>query len=160
MRRDLGDGYELDDDPSRLDRDAVHRFLSEESYWAKGRSRKIVDRGIDHSIPFGVYDGDAQVAFARVVTDRCTFAWIADVFVVAEHRGRGLGKRLMEEILAHPELRVMGRWLLGTADAHDLYSRFGFEPLERTERFMALERPIDRDACASPGEQRTEGVQG
>ena len=152
--------YEISTDPARLDRDLIHRFLSEESYWAKGRSREIIDRGIDHSIPFGVYDGDAQVAFARVVTDRCTFAWIADVFVVAEHRGHGLGKRLVEEILAHPELRVMGRWLLGTADAHGLYSRFGFEPLERTERFMARECPIDGDASASGGEQRAERVQG
>ena len=93
-------------------------------------------------------------------SDLETFAWIADVFVVAEHRGRGLGKRLVEEILAHPELRVMGRWLLGTADAHGLYSRFGFEPLERTERFMARERAIDGDASASGGEQRAERMQG
>jgi len=152
--------YEISTDPARLDRELVHRFLSEESYWAKGRSREIVDRGIDHSIPFGIYDGDgAQVAFARVVTDRCTFAWIADLFVVAEHRGRGLGKRLVSEIVAHPELRVMGRWLLGTDDAHGLYSQFGFEPLQRTERFMARETPIDRDARAS-GEQRAKRVEG
>ena len=146
--------YEISTDPARLDRELIHRFLSEDSYWARGRSREIVDRGIDHSIPFGAYDDDgAQVGFARVVTDRCTFAWIADVFVVAEHRGRGLGKQLIEAILAHPELQVMGRWLLGTADAHDLYSRFGFEPLQRTERFMARETAIDRAACASGGEQ-------
>jgi GNAT superfamily N-acetyltransferase len=116
-----------------------------------------VDRAIDNSIPFGIYDGDgAQVAFARVVTDRCTFAWVADVFVVPEHRGRGLGKRLVGEVLAHPELQVMGRWLLGTADAHGLYSQFGFEPLERTERFMAREREID---CSSGGEQVAEGAE-
>jgi GNAT superfamily N-acetyltransferase len=154
--------YEISTDPSRLDRELIHRFLSEEAYWAKGRSREIVDRGIEHSIPFAVYEsgGGAQVAFARVVTDRCTFAWIADVFVVAEHRGQGLGKQLMEAILAHPELTTMGRWLLGTADAHGLYSQFGFEPLERTERFMARERPIDRDACASGPERGAERVQG
>jgi GNAT superfamily N-acetyltransferase len=152
--------YEISNDPARLDRDVVHRFLSEESYWAKGRSREVVDRSIDHSIPFGVYaEGGAQVGFARVVTDRCTFAWIADVFVLPEHRGQGLGKRLVAAILEHPELQVMGRWLLGTADAHGLYSRYGFEPLERTERFLARERPIDRDACASGGEQAAERVQ-
>jgi GNAT superfamily N-acetyltransferase len=153
--------YEISTDPARLDRELIHRFLSEDAYWAKGRSREIVDRSVDHSIPFGAYDGDGrQVGFARVVTDRCTFAWIADVFVVEEHRGRGIGKELMEAILAHPELQVMGRWFLGTADAHGLYARYGFEPLERVERFMARERPIDRDACASGGEQATERVQG
>src|SRR5436305_12554382 len=84
--------YEIATDPSRLDRDLIHRFLSEESYWAKGRSREIVDRSIENSMCFGVYEGDStQVAFARVVTDRCTFAWLADVFVVPEHRGHGLG---------------------------------------------------------------------
>jgi GNAT superfamily N-acetyltransferase len=152
--------YEISDDPARLDRELIHRFLSEESYWAKGRSREIVDRGIDHSMVFGAYDGGgAQVGFARVVTDRCTFAWIADVFVVDGHRGRGVGKQLVEAILAHPELQVMGRWFLGTADAHGLYSRYGFEPLGRPERFMARETPIDRDACASGGEQRAERVE-
>ena len=136
--------YEISTDPDRLDRDLIHRFLSEEAYWAKGRSREIVNRAIDHSMPFGVYDaGGRQVGFARGVTDRCTFAWIADVFVVAEHRGQGLGKRLIAEIIDHPELRVMGRCLLGTADAHGLYSQFGFEPLKRVERFMVRERPID-----------------
>jgi GNAT superfamily N-acetyltransferase len=151
--------YEISTDPARLDRGLIHRFLSEEAYWAKGRSREIVDRGIDHSIPFGAYepDGGAQVGFARVVTDRCTFAWIADVFVVPEHRGRGVGKQLVETILAHPELQTMGRWLLGTADAHGLYEQFGFEPLARTERFMARERSIDG---ASGGQHSAERVQG
>jgi GNAT superfamily N-acetyltransferase len=136
--------YEISTDPDRLDRALIHRFLSEEAYWAKGRSREIVDRAIDHSMAFGVYGTDGeQVGFARVVTDRCTFAWIADVFVVAEHRGQGLGKRLVAAIMDHPELRTMGRWLLGTADAHGLYSQYGFEPLKRVERFMARERPID-----------------
>jgi GNAT superfamily N-acetyltransferase len=136
--------YEISTDPARLDRELIHRFLSEHAYWAKGRSREIVDRGIDHSMPFGLYDARGeQVGFARVVTDRCTFAWIADVFVMPEHRGQGLGKRLIAAIMDHPELRVMGRWFLGTADAHGLYSRYGFVPLERVERFMVRERPID-----------------
>jgi len=151
--------YEISTDPARLDRELIHRFLSEEAYWARGRSREIVDRGIDHSMPFGAYADGAQVGFARVVTDRCTFAWIADVFVVPGHRRRGIGKQLIETILAHPELQTMGRWLLGTADAHGLYEQFGFEPLERTERFMARERPIDRDACASGGQHVAERVE-
>jgi GNAT superfamily N-acetyltransferase len=149
--------YEISNDPARLDRDLIHRFLSEESYWAKGRPREIVDRGIDHSIPFGVYDEDgAQVGFARVVTDRCTFAWIADVFVVSEHRGQGLGKRLFAAVLEHPELRVMGRWFLGTADAHGLYSQFGFVPVSRPERFMARETPIDDPSAAEQLAERVE----
>ncbi|MFL5886678.1 MAG: GNAT family N-acetyltransferase [Thermoleophilaceae bacterium] len=153
--------YEISNDPARLDRELIHRFLSEESYWAKGRSREVVDRSIDHSIPFGVYESEsgAQAGFARVVTDRCTFAWLADVFVVPEHRGRSLGKQLVEAVLAHPELQVMWRWLLGTADAHGLYEQFGFEPLQHTERFMIIETPIDRDACASGGEERAERVE-
>jgi len=128
--------YEISTDPTRLDRELIHRFLSEESYWAKGRPREIVDSSIEHSMCFGIYkaDGGGQVGFARVVTDRCTFAWLADVFVVDEHRKQGLGKRLVETILAHPELAGIKRWLLGTADAHTLYSRYGFN---QTERFMS-----------------------
>src|SRR5437763_7677158 len=127
--------YEISTDRSRLDRELIHRFLSEESYWAKGRPREIVDRSIENSVCFGVYEGDGeQVAFARVVTDRSTFAWLADVFVVPEHRGQGLGKRLVETILSDPELAGVKRWLLGTADAHTLYSRYGFG---QKERFMS-----------------------
>jgi GNAT superfamily N-acetyltransferase len=133
-------GYEISTDRARLDIDLIHRFLSEESYWAKGRERAITERAIENSIPFGVYLDGRQVGFARAVTDRATFAWLADVFVLPEHRGHGLGKRLVEAVLGHPELAGMKRWLLGTLDAHDLYRRYGFEDVgDPGGRFMARE---------------------
>jgi len=130
--------YEISTDPARLDRDLIHRFLSEESYWARGRGRDVTERSIDGSLPFGAYRAGEQVGFARVVTDGTTFAWLADVFVVRPHRGRGLGKRLVQTVLEHPELRSVYRWVLGTADAHELYRRFGFQETDRG-RFMVWE---------------------
>jgi GNAT superfamily N-acetyltransferase len=141
--------YRVSTEPALLDVDLIHRFLSEESYWAKGRSREVVERSIEHSLNLGVYDADgAMVAFARMVTDRATFAWLADVFVVREHRGRGVGKQLVEAALGHPELAGVYRWLLGTADAHELYRRYGFRDLERVERFLAIERGSGAADCA------------
>jgi GNAT superfamily N-acetyltransferase len=122
-------GYEISTDRARLDIDLIHRFLSEESYWAKGRERAIVERSIANSIPFGLYLDGRQVGFARVVTDTVTFAWLADVFVLPEHRGSGLGKRLVEAVLAQPELAHLKRWMLGTGDAHELYRRYGFREI-------------------------------
>lgn len=147
--------YVVSTDPARLDRDLIHRFLSEDSYWAKGVTREAVDRSIDNSMPFGIYFGDEQVAFARVITDRATFAWVADVFVVDAHRGKGLGKRLMDEVLGHPELQVMRRWLLGTADAHELYRRYGFREIHAPERFMALEGDEAARACCGGFDDET-----
>jgi GNAT superfamily N-acetyltransferase len=118
--------YTASDERGRLDLDAVHDFLSRSSYWARGRSRERVARSVDHSLPFGLYRGDRLVGFARVVTDRATFAWLADVFVVEEERGRGLGEWLVGCVLAHPELQEVRRWLLATRDAQELYRRFGF----------------------------------
>ena len=132
-------GYEISTDAARLDRDLIHRFLSEESYWARGRERWRTERSIDESLTFGVYRADEQVGYARVVTDRVTFAWLADVFVSRPHRGRGLGKRLVQTVLEHPDLRDVARWVLGTADAHELYRRFGFRETE-PGRFMVRER--------------------
>src|SRR4051794_41978334 len=117
--------YSISTDPARLDVEMIHRFLSEESYWAKGRSREVTDRAIENSYPFGVYLGDEQVAFARVVTDTVTFAWLADVFVLPEHRGSGVGKLLLEAVIGDPRFAGMKRWFLGTADAHELYRRVG-----------------------------------
>ena len=130
--------YTISDDRARLDLDVVHGFLSGESYWARGRSRERVERSIEHSLPFGLYRADGrQVGFARVVTDRATFAWLADVFVVAEERGRGLSKWLVECILAHPELQGLRRWILATHDAHELYRRYGFaEPDNQKTTYM------------------------
>ena len=131
--------YLITTDRSRLDVPLIHNFLSEESYWALGRSVEVVRRTIDNSLCFGVYKENEQVAFARVVTDFATFAWLADVFVVPEHRGQGLAKWLMEVILAHPDLQGFRRWVLATKDAQSLYAQFGFIPLHRPERWM--ERP-------------------
>ena len=119
--------YTISDERSRLDLDLVHGFLSRESYWARGRSRERVERSVANSLPFGLYRADGrQVGFARVVTDRATFAWLADVFVLPEERGRGLSKWLVECVLAHPELQNLRRWILATRDAQELYRRYGF----------------------------------
>ena len=133
-------GYEISTDRARLDVPRVHRFLSNEAYWSPGVSRELVERSIENSICFGVYtDEGEQVGFARTVTDRATFAWIADLYVEDGHRGEGLGKRLVTAILEHPELQGLRRFMLATADAHGLYRQFGFEELHGVERFMARE---------------------
>jgi len=131
--------YEISTDRSRLDLELIHSYLSNESYWASGRSREVIERSIENSLPFGIYIQDKQVGFARIVTDYATFAWVADVFVLAEHRGRGLSKWLMEVIITHPRLQGFRRWVLSTKDAHGLYEKFGFISLHRPERWM--ERP-------------------
>jgi GNAT superfamily N-acetyltransferase len=141
--------YVISSDPTWLDIDVVWRFLSEESYWARGVPREIVAKSVAHSIPFGVYQvgpkdepGSVrkQVGFARVTTDRATFAYLGDVFILAEHRGQGLSKRLIQIVLAHPELQGLRRWLLVTADAHTLYRQFGFSLVARPERMMEVHR--------------------
>jgi GNAT superfamily N-acetyltransferase len=131
--------YLISTDRSRLDVELIHHFLSQTTYWAVGRKRDVVQRSIENSLPFGIYKGNTQIGFARVVTDYATFAWVADVFVLPEYRGQGLSKWLMEIVLAHPQLQGFRRWVLATKDAHSLYERFGFIPLHRPERWM--ERP-------------------
>jgi GNAT superfamily N-acetyltransferase len=131
----------ISDDPGRIDRDLVHRFLRDESYWSAGIPRDVVDRSIDNSLSFGLFDGADMVGFARVITDRSTFAFLADVFVISSHRGRGLARWLCSTVLVHPDLQGVRRILLGTDDAHGLYAQLGFTPLERTERFMHIFRP-------------------
>lgn len=125
------DGYKLSTDQERLDVDLVHAFLSNESYWARGRSRETVARSIENSLCFGVYKQSGQVGFARVITDYAVHAYIADVFILSDHRGRGLGKWLVEAILAHPSLQQVSRWALDTMDAQELYEKFGFTVVER-----------------------------
>jgi GNAT superfamily N-acetyltransferase len=129
------EAYAISTDPSRLDLGAVHGFL-EGSYWAKGVSRAVVERSVENSLCFGLYKGKDQVGFARVVTDRATFAWLADVFVLEGHQGLGLGKWMMEVVLSHPELQGLRRWMLATADAHGLYRGCGFGELESPGIFM------------------------
>jgi GNAT superfamily N-acetyltransferase len=141
--------YEISTDRSRLDVDRIHRFLANDAYWSPGVAREVVERSIAGSLPFGVYTaGGEQVGFARVVTDYATFAWIADVYIEADHRGHGLGKRLVAAMLEHPELRGLRRWMLGTADAHGLYRQFGFDALARPQRFMAREGAAAAQACS------------
>jgi GNAT superfamily N-acetyltransferase len=128
--------FELSTDPARLDHALVHRFLSEQSYWASGVPREVVDRAIEHSLCFGVYRDGAQVAFARAVTDRATFAYLADVFVLPEWRDGGLGQWMIGVMLGHRDLQGLRRFLLATKDAHELYARFGFAPLANPSRFL------------------------
>jgi GNAT superfamily N-acetyltransferase len=135
------DTYFISTDRARLNLDLIHQYLCNETYWASGRSREVVERSIQNSLPFGIYIEDKQVGFGRVVTDYATFAWIADVFVLPEHRGRGLSKWMMEIMLAHPDLQGFRRWVLSTKDAHGVYEKFGFIKLHRPERWM--ERPGD-----------------
>jgi GNAT superfamily N-acetyltransferase len=127
---------EVSCDRARIDVEAVYRYLSEESYWAKGIRREVVERSIAHSLPFGAFEGELQVGFARVITDYSTFAYLADVFVLPSHRGRGVSKALMAAIEAHPELQGLRRWHLVTRDAQGLYAQFGFVPLDAPERHM------------------------
>jgi GNAT superfamily N-acetyltransferase len=122
-------------DPSRLDLDVVHGFLTR-SYWAAGIARDTVERSVRHSICFGAYEAGRQVGFARVVSDRATYAYVADVFVLESHRGRGVGKRLMDGVVSHPDLQGLRRWNLFTRDAHGLYRQYGFGVPRYPERLM------------------------
>ena len=125
-------------DRARMDVALIHRYLSEESYWAQGIPREIVERSIEHSLCFGAFDGDAQIGFARVITDYATFGYLADVFVLDSHRGRGVSKEIMRTVMTHPELQQLRRWQLVTRDAHGLYAQFGFAALDAPERHMFI----------------------
>ena len=131
--------FHISTDPMRLDRSLIHRFLSEESYWARRVPMTVVAHSIEHSLNFGLYDHDRQVGFARVITDRATFAFVRDVFVLEDYRGDGLGTWLMEVVLGHPDLQHLRRVMLATRDAAGLYERLGFRPLGRPEIFFAIE---------------------
>lgn len=126
---------------SLLDRTLIHQFLSERSYWAKGIPVETVNRSVENSLCFGIYQAGQQAGFARVVSDFATFAWLADVFIVESARGQGLGKKFVPAILAHPQLQGLRRFLLGTLDAHGLYTKFGFEPIKQVDRFMEIHNP-------------------
>jgi len=138
------DGFTISTDPSRLDLDLIHDFLSNHAYWSPGISRALVEKAIKNSLCFGIYANssagkyEGQIGFARVITDHATFAYLDDVFILPTVRGLGLSKWLMECILSHPELQGLRRWLLATRDAHGLYAQFGFRPLARPERFMEV----------------------
>jgi len=127
-------------DKTRIDLDVVHSFLTA-SYWAKGISREIVARSVENALCFGVYNDGKQVGFARVISDYATYAYLGDVFVLEPSRGHGLGQWLMECIMSHPHLQGLRRWSLVTRDAHGLYAKFGFVPLEKPANYMELHDP-------------------
>lgn len=132
--------YALSTDPARLDLGAMHSFLST-SYWSPGLPMAVLQRAVAHSLCCGLYHGHAQVGFARVVTDRATFAYLADVYVLPGHRGQGLSKWMVGFVLAHPDLQGLRRLMLATRDAQGLYAAFGFQPLANPDRLMEIVRP-------------------
>jgi GNAT superfamily N-acetyltransferase len=137
---DVPAGYSISTDVKSLDVDVIHGYLAQ-SYWSPGIPRNVVERAIANSLCFGVFRGAAQVGFARVVTDRATFAYLADVFVLEAHRGQGLAKAMVRAILAHADLQGLRRWLLATRDAHALYRQFGFKELANAGSVMEIRDP-------------------
>ena len=132
--------FQISTDPARLDLDVIHHFLANEAYWSPGVARQKVERYMKHSLCFGLYTGQEQIGFARVISDFTTFAYLADVFVLRPFRGQGLGKWLVQTILAHPELQGLRKFTLNTQDAHDLYRQFGFDNDPKPENYL-LFRP-------------------
>jgi GNAT superfamily N-acetyltransferase len=132
--------YEIDTDPARLQLDLVHTTVAK-TYWAEGIPRETLERAIANSLCVGAYHEGAQVGFARVVTDRATFAYLADVFVLPAHQGKGLAKAMVGRLHAHPELQGLRRWLLATRDAHDVYAALGWQPLTDASVFMQRHDP-------------------
>ncbi len=142
MAEEWGHGdYVISTDQDRLDYSVIYDYLCKTSYWAAGRPMHVIRKSMRRSLPFGLYKGDRQIGFARVVSDYATFAWVADVFILEEFRGQGLSKWLMEVIVSHPELQGLRRWMLATRDAHGLYQQYGFTALANPARIM--ERFID-----------------
>jgi GNAT superfamily N-acetyltransferase len=134
-------GYTVTTDQARFDVDLIYRYLSAESYWAKGMPRDVFERSLRNSLSFGLLEGGRQIGFARIISDLATIAYLGDVFIVPEQRGKGLSKWLMECVLSHPPLQGLRRWILSTADAHGLYQRFGFTALKTPDRFMERHDP-------------------
>ncbi len=137
----IKDDYAVSTDKARLDLPFIHHFLSAEAYWSLNIPMETVRRSVEHSLCFGVYLGLQQVGFARVISDYATIAYLGDVFVVREHRGKGLSKRLVGQIMAHPDLQGLRRWILLTGDAHGLYRQFGWVPVPRPELYMEIAIP-------------------
>ncbi len=135
--------FTISDRREDLDDEMIYRFLSDRAYWSKGIPRAIVVEALNHSLCFGVFQGEEQVGFGRVITDQATFAYLSDVFILGSYRGRGLGKWLVECMMKHPELQGLRRWMLATADAHRLYQQYGFASLSNPDRLM---EKLDPDA--------------
>ena len=134
------DGFTISTEKEKLDIDLIHSFLNR-TYWAEGISKETIRRSIEGSLCFGVFENDKQVGFARMITDKATFAYLADVFIIEEYRGRGLSKWLMQVIMSHPDLQGLRRMILATKDAHGLYKQFGFTPLINVDRWMHILDP-------------------
>jgi GNAT superfamily N-acetyltransferase len=134
-------GFSISNDHGLLDFEVIYKYLSEDSYWAKGIDAERVRKAIENSMCFGVYKQNEQIGLARVITDEATFAYICDVFILEEFRGQGLSKWLIQSIIEHPDLQGLRRWSLATLDAHGLYSQFGFTQISRPERWMEIYRP-------------------
>jgi len=134
-------GFIFSDNKNLLDIEAIHHYLSTESYWAKNIPFDIVKRSIEHSLCFGIYKGHEQVGFARWITDKATFAWLSDVYIKESYRGLGLSKKLMSFMIFHPDLQGLRRYQLATLDAHGLYEQFGFSIIENPERLMGIVIP-------------------
>lgn len=132
--------YEISTDPSRFDVTAIHAFLTQ-SYWSPGVPRNTIERAIANSLCFGAFWQGQQVGFARVITDRATFAYLCDVYVLEAHRGQGLAQELMDQVVRHPDLQGLRRMMLATLDAHGLYAKYGFTPLAAPDRMMEVHRP-------------------
>ena len=138
------DNFLISTDLTRLNMDIVCELLSQ-AYWAKGRPREKTEEAITNSLVFGIYDGKRQIGIARVITDYSIFAYLCDVFIQEEYRGRGIGKWLVESILSHPNLKTIRRWLLATDDAHGLYQKYDFKPLDHVENWMQRFRPFPEE---------------
>jgi len=138
------DNFTISTDPARLDMDAICDFLSR-AYWAKGRPRAATERAYDHSLVFGLYDGTRQIGVTRVVSDFSVFAYLMDVFVHEEYRGKGIGAWLLETVFNYPDLKNVRRWMLTTRDAHELYARFGFKILDDASKWMDRIRPFPEE---------------
>lgn len=135
------DEFAISTDKARLQFDVIQKYLSDESYWAASRTPEQTRTAIENSLCFGLYEGDRQIGFARVVSDFATFAYLGDVFVLTGFRGRGLSKWLMDVIVSHPDLQGLRRWVLATRDAHGLYEQYGFAPLRLPDRWMERTAP-------------------
>ena len=136
----IKNGFTISTEKEKLDIDLIHSFLNR-TYWAEGISKEIIRRSIEGSLCFGLFENDKQVGFARMITDKATFAYLADVFIIEEYQGRGLSKWLMEVIMSHPDLQGLRRMILVTKDAHGLYKQFGFTPLINVDRWMQILDP-------------------
>jgi GNAT superfamily N-acetyltransferase len=137
MNEELKNRFSISTDKSKIDLSTIHNFLKS-SYWSENIPIAIVEKSINNSLCFGIYEGEKQVGFARVITDYATFAYLADVFILEPYRGQGLGKWLVKTILKHPELQGLKKWLLVTKDAHELYRQYGFQNLTIPERYMDI----------------------